>query len=161
MHRALIRTVADNISIFDRLTIANTMLSLLGSTLSDPFAPHLKQAPPQSANRKTRREKEDIEIDLQNEDEDPDIGSNVHVEAGDVFSLLGRGTDRLIESVIKQPDPDVGMAPTANSVKTHNDGKAAKAEKRRKRKEEKAKTKKAVVEREASGKERRKEKAQS
>jgi len=108
------------------------MLSLLGSTLLDPFAPHLKQAPPQSVNRKARHEKEVIEVDSQDEGHGHDAEGNPPPEDDDPF------TDRLIES--RNADVDVG--PTVDSVRIQSD---EKVEKKRKRKE-KAKTKEAAGE---------------
>ena len=140
MHCSLIRSVVNNP---DRLTIANGMLSLLGSTLSEPFAPHLKQAPPQSVNTKPRREQEVVEADFQSEGDVPDAESNLRVENDDPFTDLGKGTDRLIENF----NADVGVGPAVESVNTQSGEKAAEPEKKRRRKEEKAKTKEAAVKR--------------
>jgi len=114
------------------MTIANGMLSLLGSTLLDPFAPHLKQAPPQSVNRKARHEKEVMEVDLEDEDHAHDAKGILHLEDDGPF------TDRLIES----RNSDIGVGPTVDSVRTQSD---ERAEKKRKRKE-RDKTKEAAVE---------------
>lgn len=151
MHCVLIRFVANNPN---RLTIANGMLSLLGSTLSDPFAPNLKQAPPQSVNRKTRHEQEVVEVDFHGEGDVPDAESNLRVENDDPFTDLVEGTDRLIEST----NADVAVGPAVESVNARSGEKAAKTEKKRKRNGERAKTKEAAVERPPSKK--RKKKAQ-
>lgn len=127
------------------------MLSLLGSTLSDPFASHLKQAPPQTINRKARHQKEFMGANLQDEDHDHDAGGDLHLEGDSPFAHLGKGTDRLIES----RNADVGVGPTVDSLRTQND---KKAEKKRKRKE--AETKEAALEG-SPVKRKKKEKAQS
>jgi hypothetical protein len=131
------------------------MLSLLGSTLSEPFAPHLKQAPPQSVNRETRREQEVVDIDFQGEGDLPDAESNLPVEDDGPFTDLGKRTDRLIES----SNADVGVGLAVDSLNIQRGENAAKAEKKRKSKDEKAKTKKAAVE--APLKKKKKDKAQS
>jgi hypothetical protein len=113
------------------------MLSLLGSTLSDPFAPHLKQALPPSVNHKTQHEQEVVEVDFQGEGIVPDAESNPPFENDDPFTDLGKGTDRLIESFNVQAG--VGLA--VDSVNTQSGEKAEKAEKKRKIKEQKAKAK--------------------
>ena len=149
MHCSLIRSVVNNP---DRLTIANGMLSLLGSTLSDPFAPNLKQAPPQTVNSKNRHEQEVVEADFQGEG---DTESNLRVENDDPFTDLGKGTDRLMESF----NADVGVGPAVESVNAQNGEEAAKPAKKRRRKEETAKTKEAAVKRPPL-KKKKKEKAQ-
>jgi len=131
------------------------MLSLLGSTLSDPFAPHLKQAPPPSVNRRTRPEEEAVEVDFQGEGDVPDAESNPRLENDDPFTDLGKATDRLIESF--NVHASVGLA--ADSVNTQSGERAAKAEKKRIRKEQKAKEKEAAIERPPL-KKKKKEKAQ-
>jgi len=132
------------------------MLSLLGSTLSDPFAPHLTQAAPQAVNSKTRREQEVVEVDFQGEGDIPDAEGNLHIEDDNPFTHLGKATDRLVESF----NADVGVGPAVDPVNTQRGKKAAKAEKKRTRKEGKAKTKETAVER-SPLKKKKKEKSQS
>lgn len=127
----------------DRLTIANGMLSLLGSTLSDPFAQHLKEALPRSVNRETQHEQEVVEVDSQDEGDVPDAESNLRFKNDHPFTDLGKGTDRLIESF----NADVGVGLAVDPVNTQSGEKAAKAEKRRKTREQKAKGKEGVAER--------------
>lgn len=153
MRCSLIRSVVNNP---DRLTIANGMLSLLGSTLSDPFAPNLKQAPPQTVNSKPRHEQEVVEADFQGEGDVPDAESNLRVENDDPFADLGKGTDHLIESL----NADVGVGTAVESVNTQSGEKAAKPEKKRRRKEETAKTKEAAIKRPPLKKKKKKEKVQ-
>jgi len=93
---------------------------------------------------------------LQDEGDVPGAESNLHLEDYDPLALLGKGTDRLLESC----NADAGVGPTVDSVRTQSDERAAKAEKKRKRKEEKAKTKEAAV-KGSPVKKQKKEKAQS
>ncbi len=122
------------------------MLSLLGSTLSDPFAPNLIPA---------RHEQEVVEADFQGEGDVPDAERNLRIENDNPFTDLVTGTDRLIEST----NADVAMGPAMEPVNARSGEKAAKAEKKRKRNGEKAKTNEATVERPPL-KKKKKEKAQ-
>ena len=94
------------------------MLSLLGSTISDPFTSHSKQALPRSVNRRFRHEKDVMGASSQDEDHDHDAEGSLHP---------GRDTDRLMDTC----NADTGVGPTVDSLRTQSD------KKKRKRKEKK------------------------